>query len=50
VLPFTPIASAFRFQPLPGSYFLYLVAALLGYCVLTQLAKGPYIRRFHQWL
>jgi Mg2+-importing ATPase len=50
VLPFTPIASAFRFQPLPGSYFLYLVAALLGYCVLTQLAKGLYIRRFHQWL
>jgi Mg2+-importing ATPase len=40
VLPFTPIASAFRFQSLPAGYFLYLVAALLGYCVLTQLAEA----------
>ena len=27
-----------------------LVAILLGYCTLTQLVKGWYIRRFRAWL
>jgi Mg2+-importing ATPase len=50
VLPFSPLASAFNFQPLPGGYFLYLPLALLGYCALTQLAKRFYIRTFKHWL
>jgi P-type Mg2+ transporter len=35
---------------LPGSYFLWLAATLLSYCVLTQFVKMWYIRRFKSWL
>ena len=36
--------------PLPASYFPWLAGILLSYCLLTQLVKGWYIRRFHAWL
>jgi Mg2+-importing ATPase len=32
------------------SYFPWLVATLLSYCVLTQLVKVWYIRHFSMWL
>jgi hypothetical protein len=31
----------------PSSYFPWLVGILLSYCLLTQLVKGWYIRRYH---
>ena len=34
----------------PLSYFGWLAGILLSYCVLTQLVKTLYIRRFGQWL
>lgn len=37
-------------MPLPASYFLWLIAILLSYSLLTQLVKLWYIRRFHTWL
>jgi len=37
-------------QPLPSSYFAWLFATLLSYCVLTQIIKTIYIRRFGKWL
>ncbi len=49
-LPFTPIASALRLQPLPAGYFIYLPLVLLGYCLLTQGVKVAYVRRFKSWL
>jgi hypothetical protein len=36
--------------PLPGSYFPWLGAALLGYCALTQGVRVWYRRRFGMWL
>jgi P-type Mg2+ transporter len=36
--------------PLPLSYFPWLFAILFVYCVLTQLVKNWFIRRFHEWL
>lgn len=50
VLPFTPFAGALNMQPLPPVYFAWLVAILLSYCILTQLVKNWYIRKFDQWL
>jgi Mg2+-importing ATPase len=49
-LPFSPLASAIKLQPLPAAYFIYLPLVLLAYCLLTQLVKVVYIRRFKSWL
>ena len=49
-LPFSPLASAIKLQPLPSSYFIYLPLVLLAYCLLTQVMKIFYVRRFKSWL
>lgn len=49
-LPFSPLASAVRLQPLPLGYFFYLAVVLFAYCLLTQLVKVIYIRKFRSWL
>jgi Mg2+-importing ATPase len=49
-LPFSPLAEAIKLQPLPAAYFLYLPLVLLAYCLLTQVVKLAYIRRFKSWL
>jgi Mg2+-importing ATPase len=49
-MPFSPMASAIKLQPLPPGFFLFLPAVLLAYCLATQLAKTLYIRRFKSWL
>ena len=50
ILPFTPIAAALKMQALPLNYFPYLLAILLAYCVLTQMVKVWFIKRFDYWL
>ncbi len=49
-LPFSPLGTHLGMVPLPWSYFPWLVGILLSYCLLTQLVKRIYIRRFGQWL
>jgi P-type Mg2+ transporter len=49
-LPFSPVGAHVGMVPLPLSYFPWLVGILLSYCLLTQLVKGWYIRRYHAWL
>ena len=49
-LPFSPLGEHVGMVPLPLSYFPWLVGILLCYCLLTQLMKGWYIRRYHAWL
>ncbi|MNP80107.1 Magnesium-transporting ATPase, P-type 1 [compost metagenome] len=49
-LPFSGFGASIGLVPLPMSYFPWLVAILLSYCVLTQLIKRWYIRRFNEWL
>lgn len=49
-IPFTSFGSYIGLMPLPLSYFPWLIATLLCYCVLTQLIKMWYIRRFGKWL
>ena len=48
-IPFSPIGSLIGLQPLPWSYFPWLVATLLSYCVVAQIMKRIYIKRFGQW-
>jgi P-type Mg2+ transporter len=49
-LPFSPLGAHVGMVPLPSTYFPWLVGILLSYCLLTQLVKGWYIRRYHAWL
>lgn len=50
LLPFTDFGHSIGLVSLPLSYFPWLVAILLSYCVLTQGVKQWYIRRFGKWL
>jgi len=49
MIPFSPLGHAVGLVPLPWNYFPWLLATLLGYCLLTQGMKRLYIRRFGQW-
>lgn len=49
-IPFSPFAGALKMQPLPIGYFPWLIGILFSYCVLTQLVKNWFIKRFHSWL
>ncbi|SDJ40219.1 magnesium-translocating P-type ATPase [Chryseobacterium jejuense] len=50
LIPFTPLASYLKMQPLPLTYFPYLIGILTGYCILTQFVKQWFIKKFGQWL
>lgn len=49
-LPFTVIGSYLGLVALPASYFIWLFFLLLGYCLLIQLGKRAYIKKFNNWL
>lgn len=50
LIPFSPFAAALKMEPLPLQYFPWLIAILASYCVLTQVVKNWYIRKFGKWL
>jgi Mg2+-importing ATPase len=45
-LPYSPLASALGFVPLPPIYWLYLFGMLVCYVILTQLVKTWFYKRF----
>src|SRR5262249_18597644 len=49
-LPFSAVGGHLGMVPLPTAYFIWLAGILSSYCLLTQLVKMIYIRRFGQWL
>ena len=48
-IPFSPLGAMVGLEPLPMSYFPWLVATLLSYCLVAQGMKRIYIKRFGQW-
>ena len=48
-IPFSPLGGLIGLQPLPWSYFPWLLATLFSYCCVAQLMKRIYIKRFGQW-
>ncbi|OCG79770.1 magnesium-translocating P-type ATPase [Gilliamella sp. Occ4-3] len=48
-IPFSPLSGLIGLQPLPWSYFPWLLATLFSYCCVAQLVKRIYIKRFGQW-
>jgi Mg2+-importing ATPase len=49
-IPFSPFAAAFKMEALPLAFFPWLLGILLAYCLLTQLIKTWFIKKFDQWL
>ena len=45
-LTVSPLATTLGFVPLPPSFWLFLVAMLLGYALLTQVVKTWFVRKF----
>lgn len=45
ILPFTPLADALGFTPLPGLYFLFLAAMSITYLLLVEVVKRWLMRR-----
>lgn len=50
VVPFTSLGALVGLTPLPLAYFPWLAGTMLGYCLLIQVVKRWYIRRFGTWL
>ena len=50
LLPYSHLGRDIGLQPLPQAYFVWLTGLIVGYFVLTQLAKMFYIRRYKSWL
>lgn len=50
VLPFSGWGHSLGLVSLPWAYFPWLVATLATYCVVTQLIKRQFIRRFGAWI
>ena len=48
-IPFSPLGGLIGLQPLPWSYFPWLLVTLFSYCCVAQLMKRIYIKRFGQW-
>ena len=44
--PFSRLGARIGLVPLPAACFPWHLAVLAGYCVLTQVAKSWYLRRF----
>lgn len=49
-IPFSPFAAAFKMEALPLAFFPWLIGILFTYCLLTQLVKTLFIKKFSQWL
>jgi P-type Mg2+ transporter len=50
LIPFSALGAKIGMVPLPPLYFAWLALTLASYCVLTQLMKVIYIRRYGRWL
>jgi Mg2+-importing ATPase len=50
VVPFSAFGTKIGMVPLPTAYFGWVALTVLAYCVLTQLVKLLYIRRYGRWL
>jgi len=50
LIPFTALGAKIGLVPLPLIYFPWLIITLLCYCILTQVVKRWYIRKFAHWL
>jgi Mg2+-importing ATPase len=50
LIPYSSLGAKIGMVPLPPAYFAWLALTLVSYCVLTQLMKLIYMRRYGRWL
>ncbi|HHY19640.1 MAG TPA: magnesium-translocating P-type ATPase [Firmicutes bacterium] len=50
IIPYTTFGASIGLQPLPLAYFPWLIGILLGYCLLMQIVKKIYIKKYGSWL
>ncbi|KAK9454531.1 hypothetical protein V1511DRAFT_396373 [Dipodascopsis uninucleata] len=51
IIPFTPLGtSVLNMLPVPGIYYPFLIAGIVGYFIATQIVKKFYIHRYKEWL
>ncbi|MGO4700831.1 magnesium-translocating P-type ATPase [Dyella sp. 2RAB6] len=50
LVPYSSLGPKIGMVPLPPIYFAWIALTVLTYCVLTQLVKLLYIRRYGRWL
>jgi len=50
IIPFTTFGINIGMQPLPLVYFPWLIITLVAYCVLIEIVKRWYVKRFNTWL
>jgi len=50
IIPFTQFGLNVGLQPLPLSYFPWLIITLVAYCVFVEIVKRWYVKRFDTWL
>ncbi|MCH4154760.1 MAG: magnesium-translocating P-type ATPase [Muribaculaceae bacterium] len=48
-IPFTPLGAALKMTPLPMSYFPFLAVILICYCLLSQVVKRLFIKKYNDW-
>ncbi|KAK9477703.1 hypothetical protein V1514DRAFT_357980 [Lipomyces japonicus] len=50
-VPFTPLGTqVLDMLPVPGMFYPFLIAAIVGYFLATQVVKKYYIYRYKEWL
>ena len=50
IIPYTWVGQALEMQPLPLTYFPWLIGILACYCLTVQLIKKLYIKKYGHWL
>jgi Mg2+-importing ATPase len=50
IIPYTGIGHNIGFHPIPLTYYYWLVAILVTYCVLAQFVKKWYIKKYNSWI
>jgi Mg2+-importing ATPase len=49
-IPFSHFGKGIGLQPLPATYFPWLILTLVCYFVLAHIVKIWYVRKFQEWL
>lgn len=50
LIPYTFVGRSIGLIAMPGDYFYWVAAILFAYCVMTQMVKIWFIKRFNYWL
>ncbi|KAK9238360.1 hypothetical protein V1525DRAFT_387609 [Lipomyces kononenkoae] len=51
IIPFTPLGTnVLQMLPVPGMFYPFLIVAIVGYLVSTQVVKKLYMKRYKEWL